>query len=512
MVSTTVPHRGLITLGLMLAAFMSVLDTTVVNVSMPHMQGTLSASQDQITWVVTCYVLATAVMTPLTGWLTRRLGLRRLALIAVSSFTVASVLCGLAQDMPQIMAFRALQGVAAAPIAPLCQSVLLNINPPERYGRAMATFMMSTIVAPIAGPLVGAWMTESLSWRWCFFINVPAGICSVMLLQLFLPRDATQQARFDFLGFASLAIALASLQLVLDRGPSLDWFDSREICAEAVLVGLGCWVFLVHTMTADRGLFDGRLFRDRNFVSTTIVTFFLNLPTFAGITLLPLLMQGLLGYPVMVSGLVSVPRGLCMLGALLVIGRLDALIDRRLLVGVGLAFCLAGFWRMTGFNLQMSTDSIIWASVVLGIGSGIVYVPLSTLAFMTIDPSLRPEASALVNLARNLSGSMGLALIQALTVFNTQSMHASMVSRITAGALNLRGMSSVLHGTREAVAFNAEITRQANMIAFVDDFQLMVLSCVICMPFLLLLRSPPRNKAAGQGLASAEAIALEGPP
>jgi DHA2 family multidrug resistance protein len=509
MVSTTIPHRGLITFGLMLACFMAVLDTTVVNVSMPHMQGTLSASQDQITWVVTSYVMATAVMTPLTGWLTKRLGLRGLILIAASSFTLTSVLCGLAQNMPQIVIFRALQGMAAAPIAPLAQSVLLNINPPERYGRAMAVFMMSTIVAPIAGPLVGAWMTESLSWRWCFFINVPAGVCSVILLRAFLPRDTTQQTRFDFVGFGSLAVALACLQLILDRGPTLDWFDSHEIVTEVILMVMGCWIFIVHTLTTDRALFDGRIVRDRNFLSTTIVTFFLNLPTFAGITLLPLLMQGLLGYPVMVAGLVSVPRGLCMMGALLLIGRLDLMIDRRLLVGIGLGFCLAGFWRMSGFNLQMSTDSIIWAGVLLGIGSGMVYVPLSTLAFSTIDPSLRPEASALVNLARNLSGSMGLALIQALTVFNTQAMHSSMVARLTPGTLTQHGMSSVLHSTRDAVSFNAEITRQATMVAFVNDFWLMALSCLICVPFLLLLRTTPPGKA---NQPNAEPVPIEVPP
>jgi DHA2 family multidrug resistance protein len=429
----------------------------------------------------------------------------------VSGFTVTSILCGLAQDMPQIVVFRTLQGLAAAPVAPLCQSVLLNINPPERYGRAMAMFMMGNIVAPIAGPLVGAWMTESLSWRWCFFINVPAGVCSVTLLRLFLPRDFGYQKPFDFVGFGSLAVAIASLQLMLDRGPSLDWFGSREICLEAMLVAGGCWIFLVHTLTTDRGLFDGRLARDRNFVSTTIVTFFLNLPTFAGITLLPLLMQGLLGYPVMVSGLVSVPRGLCMMGALLVIGRLDALIDRRILVALGLAFCLLGFWRMTGFNLQMGTDNIVWASIFLGIGSGVVYVPLSTLAFMTLPPPLRPEAAAFVSLARNLSGSLGLSLIQALTVFNTQAMHAAMVARLTPGTLAVHGMSSVLHSTQGAAKFNAEITRQATMVAFVDDFRLMVVSFLICAPFLLLLRSP-KQQTTGNGVAAAEAVPIEVPP
>jgi DHA2 family multidrug resistance protein len=503
-----VAHRGPITVGLMLATFMAILDTTVVNVALPHMQGTLSASQDQITWVVTSYIVATAVMTPLTGWLTARLGLKPLMLGAVFCFTVASMLCGLAHDMWQIVIFRALQGFAAAPIAPLCQAVLLNINPPERYGRATAMFMMGNIVAPVLGPVVGAWMTESLSWRWCFFINLPAGICSIILLGLFLPRETRQERPFDFLGFGSLAVAIASLQLMLDRGPSQDWFSSREICIEASLAAAGAWIFFAHTLTAKRGLFDGRLARDRNFVSTTVIGFFLQLPLFAGITLLPLLMQGLMGYSAMVSGLISVPRGLLMMATLVVIGRLDAIVDRRVLVGVGLLFCLLGFWRMTGFSLTMSTHSLIWAGVLQGVGQGIIFVPLSALAFFTVDPALRPDATAISNLVRNLAGSLGVALMQALTVFNTQAMHAAMVAHITPGGLALHNLAAAMHNSRDAAALNAEITRQATMIAYIDDFWLMVGSVFICTPLLLLLRTPRLNGSARDSVEATAAMEM----
>jgi DHA2 family multidrug resistance protein len=490
--TAAVAHRRPITLGLMLATIMSILDTTVVNVSMPHMQGSLSASSEQITWVVTSYIVATAVMTPISGWLATRVGLKPLMLIAIAGFTLASMLCGIAADMQQMVVFRALQGMAGAPIAPICQAVLLNINPPERYGRATALFMMGNVAAPVVGPIVGAWLTETLSWRWCFYINLPAGICSILLLSTFMPREGHEARRFDFLGFGSLALGIATFQLMLDRGPSQDWFGSREICTYAALAAGSSWVFFAHMLTAKRPLFDPRLARNRNFVSTTILSFFLNMPMYAGITLLPLMMQGLLGYPAMISGLVSVPRGLLMMATLVVIGRLDAIVDRRVLVAAGLLFCVLGFWRMTGFSLSMGSHSIVWAGVLQGIGQGIIFVPLATLAFATVDPALRPDATAIANLVRNLAGSLGIALMQALTAFNTQAMHVALAAHITPGSLALHALPSALPlaSAKGAVALNAEITRQAMMVAYVDDFWLMIALGLVCIPLLLLLRKP----------------------
>lgn len=505
--TAALPHRGPITLGLMMATIMSILDTTVVNVSLRHMQGSLSASQDQITWVVTSYIVATAVMTPVSGWLASRVGIKPLLLMAVAGFTVMSMLCGIAQDMLQMVVFRALQGIAGASIAPLCQAVLLNINPPERYGRATALFMMGNVLAPVVGPIVGAWLTESLSWRWCFFINVPAGICSIVLLWTFMPRDSRRPRPFDFLGFGSLAVAIASLQLMLDRGPSQDWFNSREICTEAWLAASGLWVFIAHTLTAKRPLFDGRLKRDRNFVSTTALSFFLNMPMYAGITLLPLMMQGLLGYPAMVAGAISVPRGAVMLATLMVIGRLDAIVNRRLLVAAGLLFCVLGFWKMTGFNLSMGSETIVWAGILQGIGQGIIFVPLSTLAFASLEPSLRPDATAIANLVRNVAGSLGIAMMQALTVFNTQAMHAALAAHLTPGSRALHGLPPVLsmHSATGPMVLNAEITRQAMMVAYIDDFWLMVVLGLVGVPLLLLVRTGRPGAAVRMNLASTKA-------
>jgi DHA2 family multidrug resistance protein len=492
-------RRGPITFGLMMATIMAVLDSTVVNVSLPHIQGNLSASPEQVTWVITSYIVATAVMTPLSGWLAARVGLKPMVLVSIAGFTVTSMLCGVAASLPQMVAFRILQGAAGAPIAPLCQAVLLNINPPERYGRAMALYMMGGVAAPVIGPIVGAWLTEALSWRWCFYINLPAGIGAMLILWTFLPHEAARARRFDFLGFGSLAVAIAAFQLLLDRGPSQDWFGSREIWAEAIVALAAFWVFLIHTLTAEHPLFDAALARDRNFVSTTAFAFVLMMLLVASNTLLPLMTQGVLGYPVMLSGLMNVPRGLVMLATLMIAGRLDAVVDRRGLVAAGLLVCVMGFWQMTRFDLSMTSGSIVVAAVLQGLGQGLVFVPLSTLAFATIRPALRPDASTISNLVRNLSGSIGISMMQALTAFNGQAMHAALAGHVSEADPVLRAAlpPGLSLGTADgALALNAEITRQAQMVAYVDDFRLMFLLGLACAPLLLFLRLPRTGAAA----------------
>jgi DHA2 family multidrug resistance protein len=357
----------------------------------------------------------------------------------------------------------------------------------------MAVYMRGGVAAPVIGPIVGAWLTEALSWRWCFYINLPAGIGAVLLLWTFLPSEPARARRFDGLGFASLAIAIAAFQLLLDRGPSQDWFGSREIWVEAIVALSAGWVFLTHTVTAQHPLFDAALARDRNFVSTTVFSFVLMMLLVASNTLLPLMTQGVLGYPVMLSGMMNVPRGLIMLVTLAVVGRLDAVIDRRALVAAGLLICVAGFWQMTRFDLSMTSSSIVVAALLQGLGQGLIFVPISTLAFATIPAALRPDASTISNLVRNLSGSVGISMMQALTAFNGQAMHASLAGHVTAADPVLRaalpaGLS--LESAEGALALNAEITRQAQMVAYVDDFRLMFLLGLVCAPLLLLLRAP----------------------
>ena len=501
MSAVSASSRGPITIGIMMAAVMSALDTTVVNVALPHMQGNLSASPEQITWVLTSYIVAAAVMTPLSGWLVARVGLKTMLVLCIGGFTIASVLCGLAANLPEMVLFRMLQGILAAPMAPLTQAVLLNINPPERYGRAMALFTMAVVVAPVVGPVVGGYLTEDFSWRWCFFINVPAGIGSVLLLWTFLPKDEIKSRRFDFLGFGSLGVAVACLQLMLDRGPTQDWFGSREIWIEAVTAGIAFWVYVTHTLTAKHPLFEPALARDRNFVSTTIFGFFFNLVLFCSMALLPLMMQGVLGYPVIHTGVLSMPRGLVMLALLQVMGRVDALVDRRLLCAIGWSLVIVAFWMMSRFDLSMTGTSVVWATVLQGLGQGIIFVPLSTLAFATVDPSLRAEASSINNLVRSLGGSAGIAVIQAMTANNSQKMHASLAAHIDMADPVVRaglppGMSPAT--VQGAMALNEEITRQATMVAYVDDFKLLVVLAVICLPLIALLRQPKRRPALSE--------------
>jgi DHA2 family multidrug resistance protein len=499
--------RGPITIGIMLATVMSALDTTIVNVALPHMLASLSASPEQITWVITSYIVAQAVAMPLSGWLAARLGLKTMLLISLGGFTAASVLCGLATSLPEMVLFRILQGLLAASLGPLGQTVLLNINPPERFGRAMALVTMGGVVAPVLGPVVGGYLTDDLSWRWCFYINVPTGIAAILLLWLFLPRETTNARRFDFLGYGSLALGIAAFQLLLDRGPTLDWFSAREIWIEAILAAGGLWVYVTHTLTAEHPLFDPALARDRNFVSSTVFGFFFTFVLYCSLTLLPIMMQGVLGYSVMHAGVISMPRGLIMLLVLQVMGRVDALLDRRLLVAIGLGFLVFSFWRMSQFDLSMTGESIVWATMIQGLGQGIIFVPLSTLGYATISPALRPDASAISNLMRNIGGSGGIAMVQALTAANIQRMHASLAAHIRLDDPVVRAaLPSFLSpdSVQGAVALNAEITRQATMVAYVDDFRLMVFITLLCLPLVLLLRQPRRRVIATEETAPLE--------
>jgi len=494
-------QRKLITAGIMLATVMGSLDTTVVNVSLPHMQGSLSASPEQITWVLTSYMVASAVMVPISGWLAMRIGMKFMLLTAVAGFTLTSVMCGIATSLPEMVIFRMLQGVMAAPLAPLAQAVLLNINPPERYGRAMALFTMGAMAAPVVGPVVGGYLTDDLSWRWCFYINLPVGIASMLLLWAFMPREAPKPRQFDFLGFGALAVAVASFQLMMDRGPSQDWLASREICVEAVLAAVGLWVFVTHSLTAKHPLFDPALAKDRNFVATTIFTFFFSLVLFSSVALVPLLMQSVLGYPVLLAGIYSMPRGVLMMAVLQVMGRADTMLDRRLILAIGMGFIVFAFWRMSQFDLMMGPSTLISATLFQGVGQGVCSVALTTLAFATLNPALRAEASSLSNLMRFMGGSIGVALMQALTASSGQRAHAAFVTSITPGdpvviaALPAQFSPDTVQGV---LALNGEITRQAMMMAYLQDFRVMALLGLVTLPLLLLMR-PPRRSAIGDG-------------
>jgi DHA2 family multidrug resistance protein len=355
----------------------------------------------------------------------------------------------------------------------------------------MALFGTTTVLAPLLGPVVGAYLTEQLSWRWCFYINLPAGIVALVLLWIFMPGGRGRPRRFDFLGFSSLAVAVACLQLVLDRGPSQDWFSSPEIWTEVILTAVGFWVFVIHSMTAKNPLFDPRLARDRNFLATNGIFIVFSILMFASVALAPLMMQGIMGYPVMLSGLVAVPRGLSVLVMLQIIGRVDNWIDRRAVIAVGLSVLAVTFWQMSHFDLDMAPGDIAKALALQGVGQGMLTVPLITLMFATLPGELRAEGSALSNLVRTLGGSAGISIMQALTVENQQRMHAALAAHVQPSDPVVRaGLGSALSpGNLQGLfGIDGEIARQASMVAYVDAFRAMAILGFCAVPLIFLLR------------------------
>jgi MFS transporter, DHA2 family, multidrug resistance protein len=487
-------NRWPITISIMLATVMNSLDTTIANVALPHMQGSVSASPEQITWVLTSYIVSAAIMTPLSGWLADRIGRKRMFLISIGGFTAASMLCGIATSLPEIVLFRVLQGVFGAALIPLSQAVLLDINPPEKHGQAMAIWGAGAILGPILGPALGGYFTENFSWRWCFYINLPIGILAFLGVLFFISGDRLRAAKkFDFLGFGMLTLFIAAFQMVLDRGPSQDWFHSREIWTETILAVVGLWVFVIHTMTTDHPFFDKGLIRDRNFVTASVFGFFVGILLFSTMALLPPMMQVLLGYPVLTSGLVSMPRGVGSFAAMFLVGRLIGKVDTRLILFTGLLLSCAALWQMMNFDLSMTEMPFITSGIVQGLGIGLLFVPLSTLAFATIPPHLRPEGSSVYTLVRNLGSSVGISIMNALVVANTQTMHASLASKVVASDTVVRAALPKMFDPATAAgitSLNGEITRQASMVAYVNDFRLMFIITIACMPMLLLMRKP----------------------
>jgi DHA2 family multidrug resistance protein len=491
-------NRWPITISIMLATVMNSLDTTIANVALPHIQGSVQASQDQITWVLTSYIVAAAIMTPLSGWLADRIGRKTLFLISIGGFTVASMLCGISGSLVEIVLFRLLQGVFGAALIPLSQAVLLDINPPEKHGQAMAIWGMGAILGPVLGPAIGGWLTEQASWRWVFFINLPVGILAFLGVWLFISTDVKRQAKkFDFLGFFAIITFIGALQLILDRGPSQDWFSSSEIWAD-LLIGIGAlWVFIMHTATTSHPFFDPGLAKDRNFLTASIFGFFIGVLLFSTMALLPPMMQGLMGYPVLLSGLVSMPRGVGSLIAMFAVGQLVGRIDTRIILMTGLTISCASLLMMMNFDLSMSTTPFIISGFIQGLGIGLLFVPLSTLAFATIPAHLRPEGSSLYTLIRNMGSAVGISIMQALVVANTQTVHSTLAAGVNTSdpvvQADLAHRFDLASSTGLA-ALNGEVTRQATMVAYIDDFKLMLFITVACMPMLLLMRKP-RNGA-----------------
>ena len=493
----TVRHRGLITIGIMLATIMQVLDTTIANVALPSMVGDLGASQDTITWVLTSYIVAAAIMTPVTGWLSDRVGRRELFVVSIVGFVVASMACGIAWSLPSMVAFRLVQGIFGAAIVPLSQTFLLDINPRDRAGQAMAIWGAGIMVGPIIGPTLGGWLTESYNWRWVFFINLPVGLVALFICLAFLPRTPRRSRAFDFFGFAMISLGIGALQLMLDRGGEVDWFSSVEIWIYLFLTASAFWVFGIHIFSARQPFLEPAMLRDRNFATGLLFIFVIGIILLASLALLPPMLARIYGYPTITTGLVMAPRGIGTMISMLLVGRLVAKVDARILVVAGLVLTAVSLWMMTGFSPQMDSRPIILSGVVQGLGLGLVFVPLSTVAFATLDPRYRADATSLFSLVRNIGSSIGISIVSVVLTRNIQINHAELGAAITPYNPVLRQLFPQALGGNAATLQQLDnmVTIQSLMISYIDDFKLMMVVCLVTIPLALLLRQPRRAMA-----------------
>ena len=503
-----VKHHGLITAALMLATIMQVLDTTIANVALPSMRADLGASSDTINWVLTSYIVASAIVTPLSGWMSERFGRKEVFMASVAGFVLTSMLCGIAWSLESMVFFRMAQGVFGAAIVPLSQTFLLDINPREKHGQAMAIWGAGIMVGPIIGPTLGGYLTDTLNWRWVFFINLPLGIIALAGCAAYLPNMPRRIRQFDFIGFAALALGVGCLQLMLDRGGEVDWFNAAEIWIELALSLSGFWVFGIWITGREHPFLDPHMFNDRNFATGLVFIFIVGIVLLASLALLPPMLSGLFGYPVITTGMVMAPRGIGTMMTMILAGKLMRVIDPRKLVVTGLLLTSLSLYIMTGFGPTMNATPIVVSGFIQGLGLGLVFVPLSTVAFATMAPQFRGDGTALFSLVRNIGSSIGISIVTLLLTRNTQINHSELAQKISALDPNFSGlmsgeMGTTLQGMTAAYgegAFwsvvNNMVTAQAAMISYVDDFKALMWVTLAALPLAFLLRRPVMAQAA----------------
>jgi DHA2 family multidrug resistance protein len=489
-------NRGLLIAGVMLASVLQLIDATIANVAIPYMRTSLSAAPDTITWVLTSYIIASAVFLPITGWMADRFGSRRLLIGSVICFILASVLCGTAQSLSEMVTYRAIQGVAGAFILPLGQAAMLDITPRSRHAQMMGIWGAGVVLGPIVGPVLGGYLTEYWNWRWVFFVNLPIGAVALAILLAELPSRPIRRRRFDVFGFALIGITLASLQLLLDRGPHVDWFTSVESWIY-LLVSISCaWMGVIQLATGKNPLFERAIFQDRNMVVAMLFLLVVGFAMFASMALLPPMLQGLMGYDAIDTGIMLMARGIGVIvsmqfAALLV----KRGVDTRAVVAIGFLGTAFSFHMMSSWSLSVGAPEIFWSGIVQGLGIGLVFIPLNTLAFATLPPHFRTDASSLTNLARTVGSSVGIAIMAYLLARNTQISHSDLTGAINQPASSLIDLSTVDRyqelGDAALRMLDLEINRQAAMVAYIDDFYLMMWLTLAIIPLVLFMRKPP---------------------
>ncbi len=501
-----VRYRGIITICTMGATLMQALDQTIANVALPYMQGSLSASFDEITWVLTSYITAAAIMTAPVGWLAQRYGRKRLFVGCLIGFTITSMLCGAAQSLPEMVLFRLLQGMCGAALVPLSQATMLDIYPIEQRGQAMAIWGVGVMIGPILGPTLGGYLTEIYNWRWVFYVNLPFGVLTTLGLAFFLPNSGGQRLRFDWIGFGALALGLGSFQLMLDRGQDQDWFSSSEILTEAVLAGLGLYLFLVHLLSARHPFIRPSLFKDWNFSAGLAMMFSMGTILVSSSALMAPWLQNLGNYPVETAGLVMAPRGIGTMVAMMVGGRLSSRVDARILMALGVLLVAWSVYEMTGWTPDVSERELAVTIVVQGAGLGLVFTPLQVLAFATLPASLRTDGASLFSLFRNIGAAIGVSVTSALLAHNTQVLHAEIGASVTPfnRALQSGAPAQFLNPatTHGAALLDSIVNQQAQIIAYLDDYKLMIFTTLPALLLLFLMRNP-RTQPAGPAEAHA---------
>ena len=486
-------ERLMITLAVMSATLIQVLDTTIVNVALPHMAGELGATTDQISWVLTSYLVSSAIVMPLTGYFADTIGRKRFLLGCIAGFVVASALCGLSQSLFTIVAFRLLQGVFGAALVPLSQAIMTDAYPVEERGKAMAIWGLGVMVGPVLGPTLGGWLTEYASWRWTFYINVPIGALSFFLTSQYVGSAPLKARRMDWTGLVLLGCGVAGLQYMLDRGTTQDWFSATDIRVAAAMAALGTAGFIWWSLRRGAAaLFDLRIFKDRNFAMACLVMAALGLGLFGGLVLQPIMLEGLLGYPIVTTGFVMAPRGLATAISMIAVGRLVNKADARLLVGTGMLISAAGSYAMTWYSLDISTMWVIWPAFLQGLGLGLIFVPLSTIAYATLERARMAEAAGIYSLVRTIGAAAGISVVTTLMTRQSQVIWNQLGGHITQYDTALLDFLRPLHlqpTDPHAMALIAsQIAKQAQMVAMLDVFQVTTWSFLGMLPLVFLLR------------------------
>jgi MFS transporter, DHA2 family, multidrug resistance protein len=490
-------RRLLIVGSSVLASMMFAVDTSIANVALPQMQASMSASQEQIIWVVTSYMIASAIATPLASWLANRYGRRPLLLISAAGFTIASMACGMANDLTTAVAARALQGIFGAGLVPLSQAAVFDAMPPEEHGKAAAILGLGTIIGPLIGPTLGGWLTDTYSWRWVYFINLPIGIISFIGLAMSLIDSKDEKPlRFDMFGFVALSIFLGCFQLMLDRGQHLDWFDAGEIWLYAVLMALFGFLMVVHMFTARDTYVRPQIFADRNFALGCVLSAVIGVLTFSTIPLTTVMMQQSLGYTPTYTGLISSPRAIGTIIGMLFVARLIGKVDTRYFLFFGLLLNAVGLYMLTRISLLVDADHLLLAGLFQGFGSGLMFPPLTVLVFATLAPSMRNEGAALFTLTRSMGSSLGISFLQSDTIRNT----ATVQSRLTEGirpdspAVQFGLPDFDFSSSPQIAAMSGKMFKEANMVAYLDAYMLILILALAVLPVVLLMR-PPRRAA-----------------